>query len=66
MVVQRRTAAAGGESDGRIIDADVLRVDYFVALAVLQHTILMDAGRVGEGVAAHDGLVGLHGHPHQR
>ena len=43
MVVQSCTAAASGEGDGRIIDTDVLRVDDLVALAVLQHAVLMDA-----------------------
>lgn len=36
-----------------------------VGLAVFQHAVLMDARRVGEGVAADDRLVGLDGHVHQ-
>jgi hypothetical protein len=31
----------------------------FVILAVLEHAVLVDAAFVGEGVVAHDGLVGL-------
>jgi hypothetical protein len=34
-----------------------------VGLVVLEHAVLVDAGLVGKGVRAHDGLVGLHGMP---
>ena len=33
---------------------------------ILQHPVLMNAAAVGKGVTAHDGLVGLHRHVHQR
>ena len=64
-VYERRAAAAGRQGDDRLVEADVLRVDDLVGLAVFQHAVLVDARRVGEGVAAHDGLVGLYGHVHQ-
>ena len=62
---ERRAAAAGRQGDDRLVEPDVLRVDDLVGLAVFQHAVLMDARRVGEGVAADDRLVGLYGHVHQ-
>ena len=61
---ERRAAAAGRQGDDRLVEPDVLRVDDLVGLAVFQHAVLVDARRVGEGVAADDRLVGLHGHVH--
>ena len=43
-----------------------LRGHDLVGAGVLQHAVLMDAGLVGEGVGADDGLVGLHGEPGDR
>ena len=63
-VYERRAAAAGRQGDDLLVEADVLRVDDLVGLAVFQHAVLVDARRVGEGVAADDRLVGLHGHVH--
>ncbi len=40
--------------------AHVLRLHDFVGAAFLEHAVLMDAGFVGEGVLADDGLVALH------
>ena len=64
-VLERRPAAAGRQDDGIRVDAHVLRVDDLVGLGILQDAVLVDAGRVGEGVLAHDGLVRLHRHVHQ-
>ena len=41
--------------------ADGLRGHDFVSFAVFEHTVLVDAGFMGEGVAAHNGLVGRNG-----
>ena len=40
--------------------AHVLRPHDFVAPAILQHPVLVNAGFVREGVPANNGLVGLH------
>ena len=64
-VHEGRAAAAGREGDDRLVQADVLRVDDLISLALLQHPVLVDARRMGESVAAHDSLVRLHGHVHQ-
>ncbi len=45
-----------------LAQADGARVHDLVGALVLEHAILMDAGLVGEGVGADDGLVGLHHH----
>ena len=45
-----------------LLQADVLGAHDFVGLAMLEHAVLMDAGFVGEGVLADDGLVALHLH----
>src|SRR5205809_866206 len=42
--------------------ADVFRLHDLVGELFLEHTVLVDARLVGEGVLAHDGLVGLHVH----
>ena len=65
-MLQGGTSAAGGQHDGIVVDAHVLRVHDFVGGGILQHAVLVDAAAMGEGVAAYDGLVGLHGHVHQR
>ena len=62
---QRRPSAPGREQDGVLVDAHVLRVHDFVALPVFQHAVLVNARRVGKGVAPHNGLVGLDGHVHE-
>ena len=64
-VYERRAAAAGRQGDDRLVEPDVLRIDDLVGLAVFQYAVLVDARRVGEGIAADDRLVGLHGHVHQ-
>lgn len=63
---QRGVSRTGREDDGIVVDAHIFRIDDFVGLHILQHTVLMDARRMGEGIASHDGLVRLHGHVHQR
>ena len=40
--------------------ADVLGIHDLVGGALLEHAVLVDAGFVGEGVLADDGLVALH------
>ena len=59
-VAQRRVAGAGREDDLRAGGAHIGRVDDLVGVAGLEHAVLVDARAVGEGVGAHDGLVGLH------
>ncbi len=61
-MAQRRVAASGGEDDLRSAGAHVRRVDDLVGVARLEDTVLVDARGVGEGVGAHDRLVGLHLH----
>ena len=51
-VHQCRAAAAGRQGDDRLVEPDVLRVDDLVGLPVFEHAVLVDARRVGEGVAA--------------
>ena len=46
----------------RLRQADVLGVHDLVGGALLEHAVLVDAGLVGEGVLADDGLVALHLH----
>ncbi len=41
--------------------ADVFRADDFVTAPVFEHSVLVDAGFMREGIASDDGLVGLHG-----
>src|SRR5438067_4473152 len=48
------------EHQFRIRDAHRLRSHDFVGEAILQHSILMDAGLVRESVAPDDGLIRLH------
>ena len=52
-------AGAGGKDDLGLGDADELGVNDLVGRALLQDAVLVDAGRVCEGVGADDGLVGL-------
>ena len=42
------------------IPAHIFGTHDFVGLAVLEHAVLMDAGLVGKGIGADDGLVRLH------
>ena len=44
-------------------NADVFRPHDLVRRAILEHAILVDAGFMGERVAADDRLVALHGQP---
>ena len=57
--LQRMAAGVLAEHQGRARDADHLGPDDLVGEPVLQHAVLVDAGLVGEGVAADDRLVGL-------
>jgi hypothetical protein len=54
--------AAGvlAHDQGGLLHADAFRRHDLVGLGVLEHAVLMDAGLVGEGVAADDRLVVLH------
>ena len=65
-MLQGCTSATRSKHDGIVVDTHLLGIHDLVGRYVLQHAILMDAARVGKGVAAYDGLVGLHGHIHQR
>ena len=42
-VLQRSTSASGCQYDGVVVNAHIVRVNDFVSLHVLQHTVLMDA-----------------------
>ena len=64
-VFQRSAARTGGEYDGVVVESHFLGVDDFIGLHIFEHAVLVDAARMGESVAPHDGLVGLHGHVHQ-
>ena len=64
-MLESRTPGASREHDGILVDSHIFRVDNFVALAVFQHAVLMDAAGMGEGVAPDYRLVGLNGHIHQ-
>ena len=57
----RVAARVLAEHERRAGHAHVLGPHDLVGAAVLQHPVLVDAGLVREGVAADDGLVGLHG-----
>ena len=65
-MLQGSTSATRGEHDGIVVDTHLLGIHDLVGRDVLQHAILMDTARVSKGVATHNGLVGLHGHIHQR
>ena len=57
--LQRVAARVLAQDQGGARNADHFGPDDLVGQPVLQHAVLMDAGFVGEGVPAHDGLVGL-------
>ena len=64
---QFRQAGAEGVAAGMLAQhhlvgapAHILGAHDFVGFAVLEHAVLMDAGFVGKGIGADDGLVGLH------
>ena len=60
--LQRVAAGVLAEHDRvRVVDADRRGGHDLVGRALLEHAVLVDAGLVLERVAAHDGLVGLHG-----
>ena len=59
-VAQRVAAGVLAEHDRVRLEADLGRVHDLVGGALLQHAVLVDAGLVGEGVAADDRLVRLH------
>lgn len=59
------TARVLTEDEGNVGDTHGLGADDLVGLAVLEDTVLMNAGFVEEGVAADDGLVGLDHHTRQ-
>ncbi len=59
-VAQASAAGTSREHDLRVGHANVPRVDDLVGGALLEHTVLVDAGRVGKGVRPNDRLVGLH------
>ena len=50
------------QADAVIGQADGSGINDFVGEAVLQHTVLVDAGFMGKGIGTHDGFVGLHRH----
>ena len=64
VVLQGVAAAARSEYDGVGIDPYIFGVQDLVVFAVLQHAVLVDTGAVREGIAAHNGFVGLHRHMH--
>ena len=59
-VAQPSPARSRREHDLRVGHAHVAGIDDLVGGALLEHAVLVDAGRVGKGVGSHDGLVGLH------
>ena len=61
-VGQRGPAAVLAEHQVGLREADVLGPHDFVGRALLEHAVLVDAGLVGERVAADDRLVALHVH----
>ena len=42
-MAQRRATAAGRKRDDRLVESHVDRIDDLVALAVLEHAVLMNA-----------------------
>ena len=48
-----------------VVETDVFGVDDLICLHILQHTVLMDTTGVGESIAPHNRLIGLHRHVHQ-
>ena len=65
-MLQGSTSAAGCEYDAVVVDTHIFRIHDLISMHILQHAILMDAAGVGKGITPHDGLIGLHGHIHQR
>ena len=63
------TPGAAREIHAAVFEADGLRGHDLECFFGLKHAVLVDAGGMRKGVAAHDGLIGLHGHvadfPHQ-
>ena len=64
-ILQGCTSATGCQYDGIIINTHIMRVNDFVSLYILQHTILVDTRRMGKSIATYNSLVGLHRHVHQ-
>ncbi len=56
-VFHRRAAGAGSQVQLHLVQADRFRGHDLVVFAVLQHAVLVNAGGVGEGAGADDGLV---------
>ena len=65
-VLQGCTSRTRCENNGIVVHTHILRIDDFVGLHILQHTVLMYSAGMGKGVSAHNGLVRLHRHVHQR
>ena len=59
--LERVAAGVLAEHDRVRVEPDRRRVHDLVGRALLEHAVLVDAGLVGERVAAHDRLVRLHG-----
>ena len=65
-VLQGCTSRTCCENNGIVVHTHILGIDDFVGLDIFQHTVLMNSAGMGKGVSAHNGLVRLHRHVHQR
>ena len=65
MMIQGSTAASCRKLYGGIVYTHISRVDYLIALSVLEHSVLMDTRRMRECITPDDGLVRLHRHTHE-
>jgi len=61
-VAQSGVAGARRQDDLGSRGTNVCGIDDLVGVACLEDAVLVDAGRVREGVGTDDGLVGLDGH----
>ena len=64
-VLECRTSAARRQNDRILVYAHLFRVYYLVALAVLEHTVLMYAARMSKRISTHYSLIRLHRHIHE-
>ena len=65
-MLQSGTTRTSRQHDSVVINAHFLGVHDFVGRCILQHTVLMDTAGVCKCVLAHNRLVRLHRHIHQR
>ena len=65
-MLQGSPSAAGCQYDRVVVDTHILGVHDLIGVDILQHTILMDAAGMSEGITTYNSLIRLYRHIHQR